>query len=735
MERSIILSLLQNAAILLAFSLIYDYLLSRYQNIKNIYLEVLTGILLGIFGIIIIMTPWKMVPGIVFDVRSVLLSISGLFFGPIPASIAMLITGVYRYALGGSGMWMGIGVIVTSGTIGILWRVFRPKWRINNTTIELLAMGFVVHIAMLACTMFLPSAYAYNTLKIIFIPALTLYPLSSWLFGILMIRTSINWYNKKALRESEEKYRILLDESTDPIFSFEPNGKCLYSNKAFADGFGKSVDEIVGKNIGEFFNTEEVKKRYAEIQQVFDKGEEKIVEVRIQNNEIDRYFITTVTPIKDISGKVLSAISSSKDITNRKLAEEKLKGSEARLAAFMKYFPALILIKDDEFRTIYANKKIHQLFTFGKLLGKKPHEVFPREIADQMVESDLEALHQGYIMYEEAWLDKNGQQSIFNTQKLKIEVSNRETLLGVIITDITDRKLADERISKLNEELERKVTERTRELAERTVELAQNEAALLNLVEDLNLKSEELKKITNDLHLVNKELESFAYTVSHDLRAPLRALDGFALILLEDHAASLDEEGNRLLRVITYNAKKMGDLIDDLLSFSRLNRQEVRFSRIDMHTLANSVYMELASNADKEKIKFHLHKIPHAYGDPSMVQQVWVNLISNAIKFSSRKHNQMIEIGFKTEGVENIYYVKDNGAGFDMEHSGKLFGVFQRLHSLKDFDGTGVGLAIVQRIVLRLNGRVWAEGEVNEGATFYFSLPKQSIKENENKLQ
>jgi light-regulated signal transduction histidine kinase (bacteriophytochrome) len=234
---------------------------------------------------------------------------------------------------------------------------------------------------------------------------------------------------------------------------------------------------------------------------------------------------------------------------------------------------------------------------------------------------------------------------------------------------------------------------------------------------------------------VNKELESFAYTVSHDLRAPLRALDGFALILLEDHAASLDEEGNRLLRVITYNAKKMGDLIDDLLSFSRLNRQEVRFSRIDMHTLANSVYMELASNADKEKIKFHLHKIPHAYGDPSMVQQVWVNLISNAIKFSSRKHNQMIEIGFKTEGVENIYYVKDNGAGFDMEHSGKLFGVFQRLHSLKDFDGTGVGLAIVQRIVLRLNGRVWAEGEVNEGATFYFSLPKQSIKENENKLQ
>jgi PAS domain S-box-containing protein len=539
MERSIILSLLQNAAILLAFSLIYDFLLSKYQNIKNVYVKVLTGLLLGIFGIILILTPWEMMPGIVFDVRSVLLSISGLFFGFIPTIIAMLITGVYRFSLGGSGMWMGIGVILTSGTIGVIWKVIRPGWRNKNAAIELLAMGFVVHIVMLVCTVLLPSEYANNTLRIIFMPVLTLYPLATMFFGLLLIRMSINWQNRKALRESEEKHRILLDESPDPIFSFEPGGKCLYANKAFADGTGKSVDEIIGKNIGEFFSTEDLIKRYAEIKQVFDKGEEKIIEVRVQNNEIDHYFITTITPIKDVNGKVLSAISSSKDITMRKLAEE--------------------------------------------------------------------------------------------------------------------------RISILNEELEKKVAERTRELAERTVKLAEEEAALLNLVEDLNLKSEELTETSNNLQLVNKELESFAYTVSHDLRAPLRALDGFAGILLEDYAASLDEEGNRLLRVITDNAKKMGNLIDDLLSFSHLNRQEVRFLKIDMFALANSVYAELVTNSDKEKIKYFLHDIPQAYGDPSMIRQVWVNLISNAIKFSSRKPGQVIEIGCKTEGGENIYFVKDNG--------------------------------------------------------------------------
>ncbi|MBN1143186.1 MAG: hypothetical protein JXA72_02140, partial [Bacteroidales bacterium] len=219
MGRSIVFSLIQNAAILLAFSFIYDYLFSRHQNSRHVLLDVLTGLLLGVFGVILIMTPWKMMPGMVFDVRSVLLSISGIFFGFIPTLIAMLITGGYRFALGGSGMWMGIGVIISSGIIGILWSRIRPAWKSKNTALELLAMGFVVHIVLMFCTVLLPAELKHDTRSIILLPVFTLYPLATMLMGLLLIRMSANWQNRKALRESEEKHRILLDESTDPILS------------------------------------------------------------------------------------------------------------------------------------------------------------------------------------------------------------------------------------------------------------------------------------------------------------------------------------------------------------------------------------------------------------------------------------------------------------------------------------------------------------------------------------
>ena len=220
-----------------------------------------------------------------------------------------------------------------------------------------------------------------------------------------------------------------------------------------------------------------------------------------------------------------------------------------------------------------------------------------------------------------------------------------------------------------------------------------------------------------------KELEAFSYSVSHDLRAPLRAMSGFANILRETYSSSLNDEGIKMLQIITGNAKKMGNLIDDLLAFSRLGKQETYFSLVNMHDLAESVYNDLATEKEKEGITFILHDIPLAFGDISMIKQVWVNLIGNALKFSSLKKERIIEIDGRENGPENIYSVKDNGAGFNMKYANKLFGVFQRLHSVNQFEGTGVGLAIVQRIIVRLNGRIWAEGLENEGATFHFTLP------------
>ena len=224
----------------------------------------------------------------------------------------------------------------------------------------------------------------------------------------------------------------------------------------------------------------------------------------------------------------------------------------------------------------------------------------------------------------------------------------------------------------------------------------------------------------------NKELEAFTYSVSHDLRAPLRSIDGYSKILQEDYASTLDREANRLLQIIRNNAHRMGHLIDDLLDFSRLGRKELDRTIVDMNALVGHVRQELISQEGNRKIEFTVKPLKEVQGDLSMMRQVWINLISNALKYSRKQEVSRIEIGCKQEDNHSVYYIQDNGVGFDMKYSDKLFGVFQRLHKIEEFDGTGVGLALVHRIVSRHGGKIWAEAHVNEGATFFFFVPSQN---------
>ena len=232
----------------------------------------------------------------------------------------------------------------------------------------------------------------------------------------------------------------------------------------------------------------------------------------------------------------------------------------------------------------------------------------------------------------------------------------------------------------------------------------------------------ERKRIEQALRETNAELEAFSYSVSHDLRAPLRAIHGFARILVEDHGTQLDAEATRLLTVIDDNTKRMGQLIDDLLSFSRLGRKEVESSRVDMTELVRGVADEIRRTAGDRALEIAIGPLPPARGDRDMLRQAITNLLDNAAKFTRRRAPGRIEVGHQADGQETIYFVKDNGAGFDQRYAGKLFGVFQRLHRADEFEGTGVGLAIVQRIVQRHGGRVWAESQPDAGATFFFTL-------------
>ena len=494
------------------------------------------------------------------------------------------------------------------------------------------------------------------------------------------------------LLKAEEKYRFLVEATQAVLFSTDRRGKITYVNGKGARTLGFTPDELVGKFYLRFVHPDDREEVHTFFRkQLSVKTIRTSFEFRYCGQRGKRgwlsFFVSPTLNGQEVVGMTGVAL----EITERKKAEEALLANERRFRALIENSYDGIMLIDPSATILFVSDSTTRRTGYAReeLMGRNACELIhpdDRELVRTRIEAllrdpskpviaEYRSLHRDG---EWEWMEGSGTNLLADASVEAIVVNHR---------DITDRKRAREEIRALTEKLEHRVVERTAQLA-----------------------------------AANEELEAFSYSVSHDLRSPLRAIDGFTRVLSTQYAPRFDDTGRHYLDVIQKSTRRMGQLIDDLLAFSRLGRVDIEKAAVNMNELVRSVVDELQKTESDRSVALLIKSMPDAWGSSSLVRQVVMNLIS-------KTHEEpFVEIGGKDGGRETVYYVKDNGVGFHMRYADKLFGVFQRLHKAEEFEGTGVGLAIVHRVISRHGGRVWAEAKVKKGATFFFTLPKKGIK-------
>lgn len=503
---------------------------------------------------------------------------------------------------------------------------------------------------------------------------------------------------EKKIAESEEKYRSVFENSNIAILISKPDGTIISANHEAEKLFCMSSEEICKLGRNELVDENDPAfKQYFEYRQ---KNHRVSSELTLIKKGGER-FIGKVSSVSflDRNGMRLNSVIIS-DLTEQKQAEEILKKSEEQYRTIFEFSPIAAIFWNTDTKIIFWNRAAEKVFGWKKeeVIGKKFIDFFVAgnslPYAKEQVGSLVNNIPRDVTMNENVCKDGTIILCEWNNTILLDKFGNPETIIS-LGRDITLQKRLEAEIQK-----------------------SQNELKIIN--EELEVRVNERTKL---LEAANNELEAFSYSVSHDLRAPLRAIDGFSRILFDDYHNKIDDNGLRVINIVRSNVKRMGQLIDDLLAFSRLGRKEVNISEIDMKSVFQSIFYEQAAFFKAVNTEFIISDLPKAYADINLIKHVISNLISNALKFTGKNNNPKVEVDGYIENNYTVYTVKDNGAGFNMKYSSKLFGVFQRLHSDEEFEGTGVGLAIVQRIILKHGGTVWAEGAVGAGAKFFFSLP------------
>ncbi|MBC8010265.1 MAG: PAS domain S-box protein [Burkholderiales bacterium] len=502
---------------------------------------------------------------------------------------------------------------------------------------------------------------------------------------------------EEALIQSDQRMRLATEATAVGIWEWSlVAGTIRWDAQMFKIyGVAPTADGIVPYSMwSDAVLPEELKEQEARLQATVRSGVGGARDFRIirASDQECRHIHAVETVRRNAKNEIEWVVGTNRDVTERKRIEAALQDSERQFRTMADSIPQLAWIARADGHIFWYNRRWYEYTgtTPEQMEGWGWKSVHDPEILPTVVEAWGRALREGASFEMEFPLRAaDGRFRVFLTRVEPVRDDDGRVVRWFgTNTDVDALKEAEDKVQRLNTELEKRVAERT----------AQLEAA-------------------------NGELEAFSYSVSHDLRAPLRAVDGFAQAVFEDYGPLLPEEGRGYLKVIRSGAQQMGCLIDDLLAFSRLSRASLKRGTVDMNYLVRDVVASLDVLSMARRVDFDIGDLPPCQGDAALLRQVWQNLLSNAFKYTGRRERAVIEVGAtRAEGGGVVYHVRDNGAGFDMRYADKLFGVFQRLHRVEDYEGTGVGLAIVQRIVHRHGGRVWAEAALDRGATFFFTL-------------
>ncbi len=809
MEHSSFIGLFQNVSLLLAVALLFEVAVVRFKKSNTFLTQVVTGIALGAIGVVVMLTPWKLMPGVVFDTRSVLVGISGLFFGPLPTAIAVIMTSALRLVQGGLGAWTGVGVIAASGIIGTVWRCYRGRQLHQMTWCELYLFGFSVHIVMLALMLTLPWDVAMKVLGNIALPVMVIYPIGTALLGSLLVNYLQRERTGRQLIESMDRYRLLVDTANEGIWAMDREHVTTYVNAAMATMLGYSPDEIIGKKVENYFFPEDMDLHRQSMDQRH-AGKDEVYERRFRRKDgTELWTMVSAKSLKDARNEFDGSFAMFTDITLRKIAEIGLANSEFMLRTIKNSIPDMVWLKDVNGVYLQCNKKFERFFGADEaaIIGKDDYAFFSKELADFFRDNDRKAIEAGGPRINEEWLTfaADDYSGLFETIKSPMFDAHGR-LIGVlgIARDITARKMAEEALRESEERFKALhnasfggiaihdkgvilecnlglsemfgyardeligmdglllVAERSRDVVmshilagyEKPYEeygRRKNGEEFPMRLEARNLpykgkmvRAVEFRDITDSVKAAQALLDAkeaaesatrakseFLANMSHEVRTPLNGVLGMLQLL--QTTEQTDEQKEYILGAIK-STTRLTRLLADILDISKIEAGKLQIIEAAFSTasLQESIMEIFRPTAREKSLVFDFHvdaQMPAMLiGDETRVRQILFNLVGNALKFTERGSVQIdaMVLAAKDSGaVRVLFAVSDTGIGISDEQLKDIFEPFVQGEQsyTRCYQGAGLGLAIVRKLVRILGGEMVIDNTAGNGTTVYVSLP------------